>query len=100
MNRILFTLLSVFLISGIAMAEIDGKGKDKKPKKPKLEKGIYAEFNTTKGKIICKLEFKKAPITVANFVGLTIRRVSFYLYTRNRACHTNPHRYSLHLCLT
>ena len=47
MNRILFTLLSVFLISGIAMAEIDGKGKDKKPKKPKLEKGIYKRIGAT-----------------------------------------------------
>jgi cyclophilin family peptidyl-prolyl cis-trans isomerase len=32
--------------------------------------GIYAEFNTSKGKIICLLEHKKTPVTVANFVGL------------------------------
>lgn len=32
--------------------------------------GIYAEFNTSKGKIICLLEHKKTPLTVANFVGL------------------------------
>ena len=32
--------------------------------------GLYAVFKTSKGDIICKLEFEKVPLTVCNFVGL------------------------------
>lgn len=36
----------------------------------KFEDGLYAEFNTDAGKIICKLHFDKVPLTVCNFVAL------------------------------
>jgi len=36
----------------------------------KQEEGVFAEFNTSKGKILVQLEYKKTPITVANFISL------------------------------
>jgi peptidyl-prolyl cis-trans isomerase A (cyclophilin A) len=42
----------------------------KKEKAKKLEPGIYAKFETSKGNILVVLEADKTPMTVANFVGL------------------------------
>ena len=37
----------------------------------RLPDGIYANFLTSKGSIICVLEYEKTPMTVANCVGLS-----------------------------
>lgn len=61
-------ILGLALLLTFALgAQAQKKGKN--PYKD-LEKGMYAELQTTKGVILLQLEFQKTPMTVGNFVGL------------------------------
>ena len=61
MKTFLLSTLSVFTLATIMPTNAADS---------KLADGLYAEFDTAKGKIVCPLEFEKTPLTVANFVGL------------------------------
>lgn len=56
-----FILLALFSIIACASAVNPQEG---------LDDGLYAKIITDKGDMLLKLEYEKAPLTVANFVGL------------------------------
>ena len=60
-----------FLVLTLGLLLSGATAQEKKAPETKAPKqGIFAEFDTSQGKIIVQLEYEKTPITVANFIGL------------------------------
>ncbi len=64
----LFFLTALIAFSGAAFSQ---KTKKIKINTKGWEQGLYANMITSKGTIVIKLDYDKAPLTVANFVGLS-----------------------------
>jgi peptidyl-prolyl cis-trans isomerase A (cyclophilin A) len=60
-----------WIVIGTAVAGMVLAGQTGEAEAKKLKSGTYVVFETTVGKIVCRLFEKEAPQTVANFVGLT-----------------------------
>ena len=54
-----------------------------------LKEGIYAIFHTSKGDITAKLYFKRVPVTVKNFIGLSTGKKTWF-HPQGRKRMTTP----------
>jgi peptidyl-prolyl cis-trans isomerase A (cyclophilin A) len=78
MSKIKFNILLLVCFSIISATAQTAKKPVSKSTKPQAktatatsaDQGIFAEIETSKGKIKLQLEYKKTPITVANFISL------------------------------
>lgn len=73
MKKLVLFIAAFSIVSMGAFAQKKQKIKISKMDQEFLSKqaeGIYAKFETSKGDIYTVLEFKKTPMTVANFIGL------------------------------
>lgn len=66
--RLQNAVLSLILLTATAFFTGCGLGSSEEVNLPD---GLYAQITTNKGDIICRLEYEKVPLTVANFVALS-----------------------------